>query len=563
MRLRVSPGPVFAMDMVRLARRWQTFAARALMVGGVLVVFVITYLMRPDLASRNFRENAIVGQLYFQVMAIVQMSLVLFLAPAMSAGTIVSERTRGTLFHAFLTDLNDWEIVFGKFASRVIPLFLLLAATLPVVSLLMLLGGVQPVQVVELYLLLSAYCLCIPAFGILAAVWAKRVTDVLALTYSLVIFWSLWPMISFVLDRPGPRGRLPFEEYAPFELLITSLQGGRTGQLQLCFEVFAAGVLASAALLTISALFLRRTSLNFGEQSAGARKGKQRRRWGAAPNLDKRPVLWLEWARNRRGIAYYLLHFVLVSLGGFALVLFAFARDKHSAIGPVFLMAAALAVGQLFLLVLAAGNLAEDRENRNMELLGQTPLAARGVLRDKADAAVRASRTMMWLPYAFLAIALVRDPLLGPLGAPILLAAAYGFSRLTTAFAFWSALRMRKTVLALGAGVLFLIVLNVVLPTFTFSLAHAGRPFVGLLQTSPFFAYVCGGAVAVDWDFLNREFSALNALWTFVLTSLCWFAASLLDRSSVYRLEALMRNESSAAYDRDPVDWFTDLWYRT
>jgi hypothetical protein len=250
-------------------------------------------------------------------------------------------------------------------------------------------------------------------------------------------------------------------------------------------------------------------------------------------------------------------------LGGFALFFFAFARDRQAEIGAVFLMAAALAVSQLFLLVLAAGNLAEDRENRNMELLGQTPLAARNVLRDKADAAVRASRKMMWLPFAFLVIALVRDPLIATLGAPVLLAAAFGFSRLTTAFAFWSALRMRKAVFALGAGVLFLVVLNVVLPTFTFCLARNGRPFVGLLQTSPFFAYVCGAALAVDRDFTNHEFSVLNAGWTLVLACFCWFAAFRLDRSSVYRLEVLMRSAPSEAHDRDRADLFTELRHRT
>ena len=84
-------------------------------------------------------------------MAGVEVSLILLAAPAAAAGAVCLDRVRGTLTHVLVTDLSDSEVVLGKLGSRLLPVFGLVAASIPVLALVGLLGGVIPEAVVTLF----------------------------------------------------------------------------------------------------------------------------------------------------------------------------------------------------------------------------------------------------------------------------------------------------------------------------------------------------------------------------------------------------------------------------
>jgi hypothetical protein len=92
-------------------------------------------------------QLAHLSQQYFLALAGTQLAVVLLAAPAATAGAICLDRTRGTLAHMLLTDLSDAEIVLGKLAARLVPVLTLIACTLPVMELLTLIGGLEPVAV--------------------------------------------------------------------------------------------------------------------------------------------------------------------------------------------------------------------------------------------------------------------------------------------------------------------------------------------------------------------------------------------------------------------------------
>jgi hypothetical protein len=148
-----------------------------------------------------------------------------------------------------------------------------------------------------------------------------------------------------------------------------------------------------------------------------------------------------------------------------------------------------------------------------------------------------------------------------------LLAAAYGYSRLTTAVAFWAALRMRKPMHGITVGALFLVGLNVLIPILAFVIMRPGISpglGIGMLQTSPFFAYICGGASATDQHFLQNEYSPFNIVWGLILALLCLRIASLLDRSSIFWLENAMRSETGAKHELDrntSTDRFSNFFW--
>ena len=70
--------------------------------------------------------------------------LVLVLTPALVAGVIADEKQRKTLHYLMASRLTSAEIVLGKLLVRMLYVGVLLGVSLPVLSLLVLMGGIDP-----------------------------------------------------------------------------------------------------------------------------------------------------------------------------------------------------------------------------------------------------------------------------------------------------------------------------------------------------------------------------------------------------------------------------------
>ena len=80
----------------------------------------------------------------FCAITIGQEILVLVLTPALVAGVIADEKQRKTLHYLMASQLSSAEIVLGKLLVRMLYVAVLLGVSLPILSLLVLLGGVDP-----------------------------------------------------------------------------------------------------------------------------------------------------------------------------------------------------------------------------------------------------------------------------------------------------------------------------------------------------------------------------------------------------------------------------------
>ncbi|WP_054672728.1 ABC transporter permease subunit [Calditerricola satsumensis] len=80
----------------------------------------------------------------FSLLSTLQLVMVLFLTPAVTAGTISGERERQTLNLLLTTNLTAAEIVVGKLVSSLSFLALLVVASLPLYAIVFVYGGVSP-----------------------------------------------------------------------------------------------------------------------------------------------------------------------------------------------------------------------------------------------------------------------------------------------------------------------------------------------------------------------------------------------------------------------------------
>lgn len=172
-----------------------------------------------------------IGQGVFAALLMLMTLQVVFLAPSSTAGAISLEREKQTLELLVTTPISSLAIVIGKLLSALVYVFLLIAASIPLMAVVFVFGGVAPEDVIRGYIVLIVTALGLGSFGLLCSSVVKRTTastaitifGVLAITIGtvfLLIFWQA--MGSFDANgnrRPGPLGirtPSPFAWINPF-----------------------------------------------------------------------------------------------------------------------------------------------------------------------------------------------------------------------------------------------------------------------------------------------------------------------------------------------------------
>jgi ABC-type Na+ efflux pump permease subunit len=144
-------------------------------------------------------ETAKFGHLVFQLSVFVELVLVMFFAALSAASAVSQEKDRRTFVLLLLTDMADHEIVLGKLVGALLPITALLLTSVPVLALFLLLGGIDPSQVVQAVVVLLSTAYAAGSLGGLVALWRERTFESLALaTLFLVLYLCLAQAIGFI-----------------------------------------------------------------------------------------------------------------------------------------------------------------------------------------------------------------------------------------------------------------------------------------------------------------------------------------------------------------------------
>jgi ABC-type transport system involved in multi-copper enzyme maturation permease subunit len=183
-------GPIFNREFLTVPRRTQHYVARTAYLGTLWVVAVTIWLATGIFTrTATLGETARLGPLLFQLLTFVQLALFLFFAALSTASAVAQEKDRRTFVLLLITQLRNEEIVLGKLLGSLLPIGLLLLATVPALMLLMLLGGVAPHQVGQAVLVLAATALAAGSLGGLIALWRDRTFQALALTVLFLVLY--------------------------------------------------------------------------------------------------------------------------------------------------------------------------------------------------------------------------------------------------------------------------------------------------------------------------------------------------------------------------------------
>lgn len=458
-------GPVFRHEMIAAGRKRRYFALAALVGLGMLCLLAIGYQfveqqqqIQQMIAGEEVVESTglsisgaaqLTGTFYKQF-AWATMIGVLMITPVISAGAIASERERRTIEYLFATDLSNSEIVLDKLAARLLTVAKLVVATLPVLAIFRLLGGVPGWLLLTHFAMLASTATLAAAIAMTVGVWCERARDAVPRAFGTLFFSLLAAPAAMAISlqlsvssRPwlialGDWVVVPLTSCLtaihPLWILATSAGVG-AGVLGVdvnsrAIAIMVGGqLLLAAVLLAVSVRVVRRVHLDAVSAPGAVRKGGRAVTQTRSP-YDKSPMVWKEMfaaktAKSRRqrvlrsiGLALLVLSvfgplsLVIYFQGGSGRIAREYAQMVMMYVG---------ACGPLLVLLMgsrAASLISQERERDTWLSLLTSDLSAKDILRAKTVGNFYAHRWML--------LGLTLIPLSGVILMPTMVFSALG-----------------------------------------------------------------------------------------------------------------------------------------
>lgn len=176
-------GPLLTRELTTDPRKPKHFGMRAGYVAMLTILMYTgaqaTFALAPP---RGLGDISRFGVFIFSLICTVQLTVVLATSLIFTSGSVAQEKDRRTLILLLMTDLRATELVIGKALASLLPVLVIIAASVPVLTLLTLLGGITFQQVIWFELLCVATSLAAGSWGTLVAYWRDKTFQTISFT---------------------------------------------------------------------------------------------------------------------------------------------------------------------------------------------------------------------------------------------------------------------------------------------------------------------------------------------------------------------------------------------
>ncbi len=420
-------GPIFIREWLTLPRRTAHYFSRALYLGALWILLLTIWQVTIgwDYAA-TLGDLARFGMLAFQVLAYVQLTLLLFFAALSAASTISLEKDRRTFLLLLITDLHNYEIVLGKLFGSLLQIALLLVGSIPVFALLMILGGIEPYQIGETLLVLTTTALAAGSLGGLVALWRDKTFQALAMTVLILVLYlclvQALGLIPYFTDSVADSTvRFAQTSLDPFMALAQVLDPPAQAASVGAAPRFAGAMLMVSAFLNGFGIIKLRVWNPSGEpimqrEVIGA-KVSEPERVHAAPGKARpvwaNPILWREIVTRgygRRPLLVKSAYFVVLALVSYYALFALPPGELAAAYGLV-------PIGILSLLLISAQSvtsITSERDLGSLDLLVITDLSPREFILGKIFGILYNTKEYIIPPLVLIVVYAIR----GQLGTP-------------------------------------------------------------------------------------------------------------------------------------------------
>ena len=358
------------------------------------------------------------------IISIGELALVVLVAPTFTSTSITLERERNTLESLLATPMSALKIVFGKITGALTFLILVVLTGIPALFSLMLLGGVDPKEILAVVAILLVSAVYLGMIGLMVSVLMHRSYRAIIMTYFvllLVVFVfaiPTWPVSGKLIHRAGPIGAgimHVLASFSPLEAMLSLLvpDGPYTTGAKgwpAFWQMYLLITIGITMITTLMLMFTLHRALIPAKPREGLkvvergqitgrtvlylfffdpRKRKRHIGWWQNPVLIKecrtRRTLQLHWLARATAIA------LMISIALMVLVSISVSALAAESISTISAMTDAIGILMVVLLILAgpaltSGAISSDRESGVWDLLRITPLPAWRIVSGKLQA---------------------------------------------------------------------------------------------------------------------------------------------------------------------------------
>ena len=204
-------NPILAKDLKVMSRSmrysWILFGYETVL--GVIFLFAL--LIGNTASSMSDHSNLEIYKSYvyfFPVIGAVQMGIIAFLIPILTASSISGEKEKQTYDVLLTTTISPLNIVLGKLGTAIFRVMLLIFASIPLMALSFIVGGLSWLYLLIYLLLALAFSINLGSIGIFcSSVCRKSITSIIL---SYVIFYGINTLstvpifLSTIINRGDP-----------------------------------------------------------------------------------------------------------------------------------------------------------------------------------------------------------------------------------------------------------------------------------------------------------------------------------------------------------------------
>lgn len=247
-------NPILEKDIKTKMRGWRTpilLSLYLLFLGAVLFLFFLSNnQMFNNYGYSDFNPRIAVNA--YNTLAIFQFGLLMFIVPALTATAVSGERERQTLDLMLCSDISTWSIVLGKLGVSIANIMLLVVASIPILGMVFLFGGISFGEMMLMFLFYIITALMVASLGIFfSTLFRRNVTSIIATYIGLgilglgpIIAVFIWAMFNIGSSSNQPTYGMLAAFLFPspafgFTSFISGGRGGLSGVLSLYNEIQA------------------------------------------------------------------------------------------------------------------------------------------------------------------------------------------------------------------------------------------------------------------------------------------------------------------------------------
>ena len=194
-------NPIIEKDLKTKMRGWRLpvlLSLYLLFLGFVLFLF---FLSNNQLFNRHGYStfNPRIAVNAYNLIAFFQLMLLALIVPAITATAISGERERQTLDLMLCSGISTFSIILGKLVVSIINIMLLVVASLPILGVVFLFGGISIGEVLLMFIYYIITAMMAASVGIfLSTIFRKNVTAIIA-SYICLGILAVGPAIALLI----------------------------------------------------------------------------------------------------------------------------------------------------------------------------------------------------------------------------------------------------------------------------------------------------------------------------------------------------------------------------